>query len=281
MNIGDIFTILFTQPITNVLVAFYKALIFLHIPFALGFAIILLTIFIRIILYPFVSAQIKSAHKMQKVAPHVARIREQHKKDAKRQQEELMRIYKEHGVNPAAGCLPLLIQLPVIWALYGVLTNIVGATTKAAIAKINATLYFPFLKIDAVWDPYFFGVSLAAVPSKLLNDNPFILIVPIITAVFQFILSKMMIPEETDKTKKDLPEARKSKGSDFQSAFQTQSLYIFPIMIGFFSYTLPVGLSLYWNTFTVFGILQQYLLVGPGGLAPWMKKLNIPYGKRK
>jgi YidC/Oxa1 family membrane protein insertase len=71
-----------------------------------------------------------------------------------------------------------------------------------------------------------------------------------------------------------------TKDDDFQAAFQKQSLFIFPVMIGFFSFTLPVGLSLYWNTFTLFGILQQYLLVGPGGAAPWFKKLNL-YGREK
>jgi YidC/Oxa1 family membrane protein insertase len=97
---------------------------------------------------------------------------------------------------------------------------------------------------------------------------PLILLIPIITAVFQFFLSKMMLPANA-------PAKKGAKSStDFQTAFQSQSMFIFPIMIGFFSFTFPVGLSLYWNTFTIFGILQQYLLVGAGGLTPWIKKIK-------
>ena len=78
---------------------------------------------------------------------------------------------------------------------------------------------------------------------------------------------------EVQKEKGTLTKEVK-KEDDFQTAFQTQSLYIFPIMIGFFSFTLPLGLSFYWNTFTIFGIIQQYQVQGFGGLAPWLKKLR-------
>ena len=115
----NIFEILFVQPITNLLVAFYQLLALLHVPYSLGFSIIALTIFIRVLLSPFVSAQIKAASKMQKLAPHMAVVKEKHKNDKKKQQEELLRLYKEHGVNPASGCLPILIQIPVVWSLYG------------------------------------------------------------------------------------------------------------------------------------------------------------------
>lgn len=274
-----IFDILFIQPITNILIALYKALLFFNVPYALGFSIILLTVIIRVILYPFVSAQIKAAHKMQKVSPHLARIREQHKNDKKRQQEELMKLYKEHGVNPAAGCLPMIIQFPIIIGLYNVLTRVVGAGSIEAIGKINELLYFPPLRLENVWDTSFFGISLASNPSKVISSQPLVLLVPLLTVVFQFILSKMMIPEKNkEPEKKALPAGRQAlpphRKDDFQSAFQTQSLYIFPIMIGVFSYTLPTGLSIYWNTFTVFGILQQYLLVGSGGLSPWIRKIS-------
>lgn len=270
MGIGDIFSLLFLNPITNLLVVFYTLLVSISFPFALGFSIILLTIFIRLILYPFVTAQIKSAHKMQKAAPHIAQMREKHKNDKKKQQEEMMKIYKEHGVNPASGCLPLLIQIPVIWSLYHVLTGIVGANPQEAINKVNDVVYFDFLRITRPWDNHFFGLPLSQSPSDIFSTMPVVaLAVPILTGAFQFILSKMMMPEV----------APKKKTNDMQSAIQTQSLYIFPVMIGFFSFTFPIGLSLYWNTFTLFGILQQYLLVGPGGLKPWIAKVRKTHGK--
>src|SRR5438094_166941 len=97
--IGEIFNLFFIIPLTNVLIACYKLLLLSHIPYALGFSIILLTVLIRLVLYPFVASQIRSSYKMQKVAPHISAAREKHKGDSKRQQEEMMKIYKEHGIN--------------------------------------------------------------------------------------------------------------------------------------------------------------------------------------
>lgn len=261
---GNIFYTYFITPITNILVLFYHLLYTLHIPYALGFSIVALTAFIRIILFPLMSAQIKASNKMQKIAPHIANLKEKHKGDQKKQQEEMMRLYKEHGVNPAAGCLPTLIQLPVIISLYNVLNTTVAAHSIENINKINKILYFPFLKIDRIWDTSFFGLSLFNSPSKILPHDPFVLIFPIIAGFSQLILSKMMLPAT------QVPKEQRK--DDFQSAFQSQSMIIFPLMIGFFSYTLPVGLSLYWITLNIFGILQQYILVGAGGLAVWLNK---------
>ncbi len=260
----NFFDTLFTIPLTNILIAFYQLLSALHVPYAVGFAVILMTAFIRLLLFPLMSAQIKSARKMQDIAPKINDAKEKHKKDKARQQQEMMKIYKEHNINPASGCLPVLIQFPILIALYHGLTKIVSLNTPDAIAKLNETLYFPFLHLDKAWDPTFFGISLAQSPAHLMKTLPFIVIAPILTAVLQFLLSKMMLPAVQPKAKKE----------DFQTAIQTQSMYIFPLMIGYFSYTLPFGLSLYWNTFTLFGILQQYLLVGFGGLTPWVTKLK-------
>jgi YidC/Oxa1 family membrane protein insertase len=76
-------------------------------------------------------------------------------------------------------------------------------------------------------------------------------------------------PAEPSKVKKEA-------SSDFQSAMQTQSTYIFPVMIGFFSFNFPLGLSLYWNTFTIFGIIQQYKIQGLGGLEQMFQKKDQP-----
>lgn len=270
---GDIFNIILVNPIINILVGVYKTLFFLHIPFALGFAIIILTIIIRFLIYPLMASQLKSSKKMQSLTPHLSRIKDKHKGDAKKLQAETMRLYKEHGVNPAAGCLPVLIQLPIIWALYSVLQKIVGLNPKVVVSEINKIVYFDFLKLDQPWDPSIFGLPLGQNPSHLISSiGPLILLIPFATGFFQFIQSKMMInkPEEP----KGIVKNTEKKKEDFASAFQTQSLYIFPVMIGFFSYNFPVGLSLYWNTFTIFGIIQQYKISGLGGLKEWVKKIH-------
>ncbi len=265
MDIGQIFTILFTQPITNLLVACYQLLQYFNVPSALGFSFILLTVIIRIILLPLTSSQIRASKKMQDLTPHLSGIREKHKEDKKRQQEETLKLYKEHGVNPATGCLPVILQIPIIWSLYHVLTTVVNVTSNGKLMEMNKLLYFDGLRLTTLWDTVFFGIPLSASPSKELSTMPWLIAVPVLTGVFQFILSKMMMPENPIKT---------TKQDDFQTTFAKQSLFIFPVMIGFFSYTLPFGLSLYWNAFTIFGIIQQYFLVGPGGLKPWMEKIK-------
>lgn len=267
MDIGAIFTILLTQPITNLLVGCYQLLAFLHIPFALGFSIILLTFIIRIILYPFTASQIKTSKKMQDMAPHISNLKVKHKDDKKKQQEEMMKLYSEFGVNPAAGCLPVIIQIPIIWGLYHVLSTVVNANSIAKLKEINSLMYSDGLKLTRLWETTFFGIPLAQSPSHLMKDMPLIVLVPALTAVLQLIFSKMMAPEVAPSGKQD----------DFQATFAKQSLFIFPIMIGVFSFQLPFGLSLYWNAFTIFGILQQYFLVGLGGLKQWQKFAEKKY----
>ncbi len=267
---GNFFATFFTNPILNILVFIYQGLSFLHIPYALGFSIIILTVVIRFILYPLTAAQLKSSKKMQAVAPHINKLKEKHKGDMKRIQEETMLLYKEHGVNPVAGCLPALIQLPVIWALYAVLRQIVGTGNHQTLAQLNKVIYFGNLKLHALWSPDFFGVSLGQSPAHLIaTAGPVVLLVPLLTGLFQFLQTKMMFPVQppVPKTNND-----KKDETDFAASFQSQSLYLFPIMIGYLSYKFQFGLSLYWNTFTIFGIIQQYKVAGLGGIEPWIQK---------
>ncbi len=247
------FYTLITQPITNVLVAIYQLLTLIGAPYALGFSVIALTTLIRLALLPLTSSQMRASKKMQEVTPHLNKLKEKHKGDPKRLQQETMKLYKEFGINPVAGCLPMLIQLPIIWGLYGVLNSTVRATS---IHEINKALYFEGLKLNTLWDTSFFGLPIDKSPSELLSViGPLILLTPIITGLLQFVQSRMMFKP----VKKD-PTQKKSTQNDFASAMQTQSLYVFPVMIGFFANTFPIGLSLYWNTFTIFGIIQQYLM---------------------
>ena len=263
----EIFNIIIVNPLINVLVAIYQVLFFLGIPYALGFSIIVLTILIRIILYPLISSQLRTSKKMQGLAPHLSNIKDLHKGDNKRIQQETMKLYKEHGVNPAAGCLPVLIQLPVFFGLFSVLNNIVRKTPEEIVEYVNGIVITP-IHISQAWDPTFFGIHLGLSPKEFIGALPALAIaIPIITGILQFIQSKMMFaPAAVDKN----PNVKKS--DDFATVFQKQAAYIFPIMIGFFSFTFVVGLSLYWNTFTIFGIIQQYKIAGLGGLeALWQK----------
>lgn len=255
-------------PILYPLVALYKIFELINIPHPLTFSIVAITILFRLIIYPLMSSQIKSTQKMQKLSPELAKIKEIHKGDSKMIQQETMKLYKEHGVNPVAGCLPVLIQLPIIFILYSVLIDIVKNPSLVTV-KINEAIMLPALKLTSPIDQSFFFFPLGQTPGQLLGTfGLLIFLIPIATAFFQFIQSKMMFPAKAEN------EGEEKKKDDFASVFQTQTVYIFPVMIGVFSYTLPVGLSLYWNTFTLFGIIQQYRISGFGGL-----KFQKKYGK--
>jgi len=239
------------------MITLYKVFELLSFPHPLTFSIIAVTVFLRLLIYPLMSVQIRSMQKMQKLAPEISKIKEIHKGDAKMIQQETMRLYKENGINPAAGCLPMLIQLPILFILYFVVIDIVKQAELVTV-KVNEVIKPEFLKLTGPIDQSFFFFPLGQSPAQLFTDfGIFIFIIPLLTGFFQFIQSKMMYPQKKKgEVKKD----------DFMSIFQSQTLYIFPVMIAVFSYTLPFGLSLYWNTLTLFGIIQQYKVSGLGGL---------------
>lgn len=252
---GSIYTAFLVQPITNLLVVIYQFLVYLHVPSPLGFSIIILTMVIRLALFPLMSAQLKSSKKMQEIAPEVNAIKAKYKGDTARQQQETMALYKKYGINPAAGCLPVIIQLPIIWGLYSVLQE---AVKQTSVGGINHLIYLDSFKLSKLWDTHFLGIPLDKTPSHLLGSfGVLILILPLLTAVTQFVQSKMMLPSPVVKKGS---KQKSDSMSDFATTFQTQSIYIFPLMIGFFSFQFPSGLSLYWITFTFFGIIQQYLI---------------------
>lgn len=280
--LGHLFNTLLIYPLINVQVAIYDVLHALHVPYATGFSIIGLTILIRLILFPLTNKQLRASKKMQDIAPHISNVKSKHKGDSKRIQEETMKLYKEHGVNPAAGCLPTLIQLPILLGLYQVLNRLVHLSPDQTVKYINGIVIKP-LQISEPWDQYFFGIPLGQSPHQLLTYGMHhgvvalvivALAVPVVTGVFQFLQSKMMFTSPPS-----LPSAGKDKdkkNEDFSAVFQKQSAYLFPVMIGFFSFNFPFGLSLYWNTFSIFGIIQQYKITGLGGLEDlWLKVKKI------
>ncbi len=265
MNIFEIFLI---TPILNLLIVFYKALEVAHIPGALGLAIILLTVLIRLILWPLTTAQLKSTQKMAALKPHLDRIKAEHGQDKVRHQQEVNKLYKEHGVNPLAGCLPLLLQIPVFIALYNVLLKIVQFDNANFLSEINKNLYYSWMHLSSTPPTSFLGLSLAAKPNQWAHVGIAILAIPVLTGLFQFVQSKMMAPEGTKVPK----TGKKESLEDTMGQVQSQMTFVMPLMIAFFSYGFPVGLSLYWNTFTIIGIIQQYIIAGPGSINKYLPK---------
>ena len=253
-----IFDPFFAHPILNLLVIFYKLFMFVKLPGAFGFAIIALTIAVRLLFQPFFKKQIETAKKMQELKPHLDNLSAKHKNDQKQLQAEQLKLYQQHGINPTSGCLVMIIQLPVFIALYNTLNLfLLNGHAGKTITAINKALYFSFLKIETV-NSWFFGLDLVKTPKQA--GTWIYLLIPLITGILQYFQAQASMPKASptvavvpigkDKGKK--PEGQ----GDFRKAMNTQMKYMFPLMIGWFSYTLPIGLALYWNIFSIMGIIQ-------------------------
>lgn len=253
----------FVWPIINLLMVFYKAFELAHIPGPLGFAVIALTIAIRLILYPLTQAQLRSAKQMAALKPHLDALTTKHKDNKSGLQQAQMDLYKQHGVNPAAGCLPLLIQMPVLIALYNVFYQVLqNGNMEKLVSDINTVVYLPALHIQS-FDLSFFGVSLGLKPSSWQSHGWWLLAIPVLTAALQFWQSKLMMPSSASADakamadKKAITSNEDKKPADTAMEMQKQMMLITPIMFGMFAFQFPLGLSLYWNVFGLFGIMQQ------------------------
>ena len=278
-QIGDIFNLIFFGPVVNLLVVIYQGLSFIHIPGALGFSIMFLTIVIRVLVWPFMASQIKATKKMADLKPHLDALKIKHKDDKQSLASAQMALYKEHGVNPAGGCLPALIQIPIFIALYQSIINILPGA-GGHIETINKLLYTPQLKLPATLDPNFFGLNLGIKPSEFGSHGILLLLIPVTTAVLTFIQSKMALPKSVKKYPSDSPKEKKEKEGmeESMSQVQSQMVYMMPLMIGYFAFSFPIGLAIYWNCYTILGIIQQYKISGWGGMSDLIAKVKN-YGR--
>ena len=257
---NNFFNAFFVIPILNILIALYKLLLFVKIPGAFGFALILLTVLIRLILNPLMVTQLKSSYMLSKLKPELDKLNEKFKNDKTRLHQEQLKLYQQAGINPAAGCLPLLIQMPVLIALYNLFFQLLdNGNLGKVVEEVNKVVYFTFLKVSSL-DTSFFGMSLGAKPSDWQTQGAWwLLLIPLITGLLQYWQTKTMIPKSqtTNNKEQTTDNKEEKKEEDMSSMMQKQMSIMMPLMIGFFAYYFPVGLSLYWNTFTVFGIIQQ------------------------
>lgn len=253
------FNSVFVFPILNVLALYHYLFSLIGAPGVLGFSIMALTVTIRLLLHPFFKQQMETAEKMQEIKPRVDALSKKYKGDTKKIQEEQMKIYQEVGINPASGCLFMIIQIPVFFALYQTLQTFLVADSAKVVTAMNKALYFPFLHIEKI-DVWFFGINLVKTPNQM--HSVFAYLIPVVTALLQYFQTQStmaMTPQPTAEPKKDGKEEKSSTGADFQKAMNTQMKYVFPLMIGWFSLSMPVGLALYWNIFSLFSIVQYEL----------------------
>mgnify|MGYP001557847561 CR=1 FL=1 len=218
------------RPLFNGLIFLYNTISFQDF----GVAIILLTLLIRLVLYPLNQKAIKSQKALNVLQPQIKEIQQKFKGERQKQGQALMELYQKNKINPAGGCLPLLLQLPILLALYQVLWN--GLNPE----RLN--VLYSFISRPEAIDPMFLGFM------DLAKGNPWM---AILAGIFTFGQSKMMI------SKKSL----KGQPGDFSVMMNKQMLYFMPLVTVFIAWNLPAGLSLYWVVMTLFGIGQQYLVL--------------------
>ena len=216
---------------------------------AYGVAIIIVTIIIRLLLAPLQQFQLLSSRRtmaeQRKLAPQVAELRKKYKKEPQKLNQEMMKLYQEHGVNPLgglAGCAPLVVQLPVLYALYYVFRG----------AHVGAQ---HFLFVPNLMEIPNATHLLAGLPIPALA----VLVFPLLAAATTFVQTKML----------QQPPPLNPTDQEAQMQ-QTQRMMVFlsPLMIGFFALSVPAGLSLYWFIGNCVSIIQQSFVVGWGNLRP-------------
>ncbi len=222
---------IFYQPVYNVLI-FLTTTLPMH---DLGFAIILLTIIIRVILLVPSQKALKSQKKMQLLQPKLEAIKEKHKGNQQMISTETMALWKDHKVNPFGSCLPLLIQFPVLIALFNAVQT--GLNPDNAYLLYNGFVSVAFSEIHTL----FLGVL------ELTKRNAYVL--PLIVGLLQFVQMKMTLKKADTGAKK----------SEMEMA-NNMMIYVMPVMIAVFTASTPAGVGLYWATSTLFGIGQQYFV---------------------
>lgn len=252
---SNLWHIILFQPLVNALIFFYQILF--H---NFGLAVIVLTLLIRGLLVPLTLPSMKAAKKMKELAPELGRLKKKHTKDKQAFAKAQMELYRKKGVNPAAGCLPQIIQLIVLIALYQAFIQVLR-TDGEVISKLNQVLYSPLkLSPDTQINTQFLWLDLNK--PDLLRISGFPIALPgiflLAAALVQFLSSKLMAPsvEAASEQAKKSPE----KADDMATMMQTQMLYLFPLMTILIGYSFPSGLVLYWLVFSVFTAVQQLLI---------------------
>jgi len=217
-------------------VPMYNILVFLvdSIPGGnIGLAVVILTILVKLALFPLSQKSVTTQAKMRKIEPEMKAIKEKYK-NQQEQAQKVMELYKTHNLNPFSGCFLILLQLPVIFALYYVFLN--GF-------KFDAKILYSFVHLPLSVDSYFLGIN-------LLEKS---VVLAAIAGISQYYQLRFAMPAITPR--------EQGKTLSFQEEFtrnmSVQMKYIFPVMVFFISYTISSAIALYWIVSNVFAILQE------------------------
>lgn len=237
----EIFHTFVSQPIYNVLIFFYNT-----IPGSdFGLAIIATTLVLRVLFIPLYKKQIESQKELQEIQPLMKEIQKKYKDDKPAQQKALMELYQEHGVNPFAGCLPLIVQIVFLIAIYQVIINVSNNNFL-----IEAEKLYQFVVNPGEIAHKFLGIVDLAKPSYVFA---------VLAAIAQYYQTKMMldVQKKATEARKEEKKTDTPEQPDFATIMNKQMLIIGPGMTLFVGVTFPAGLSLYWLVSTIFTIIQQ------------------------
>lgn len=227
-----IFHAVFYQPLYNLLLFTYG-----NFPIRdFGIAVILVTIVVKLILYPFSLKSIKAQRSMLELQPKINQIKERYKNDKQAQAQQLMALYKDHKVNPFSSCLPLLIQLPFLFALYRVFMS--------GLQNSGVSDLYSFVVNPGTINSVSLGVIDLAKPSYVLA---------ILAGAAQFMQAKYI------QVQQPKPADGGAADESMMASVNKQMLYMMPIMTVIIGFQLPGGLALYWLVTTVLTQLQQWI----------------------
>lgn len=228
----ELFYTVFYEPLYNLLVFFYD----LFPAGGIGLAIILVTLVTKGILFPFTFKSLQSQRSMQELQPKIAKIREDYKDDKEKMAQELMSVYKDNNVNPFSSCLPLLIQLPIFFALFRVLRD--------GMVEVKADIIYSFVPVPEVIDSMFLG---------LIDLSQISIPLAVLAAIAQYFQVKRTVAQ---KPAKEVKGKSGAMDENMMANMNKMMLYFMPVVTLVIGVTsLPGGVMLYWLSTTFLTIV--------------------------
>ncbi len=226
----NIFDLVFYQPIFNLLVFFYDIVPGNDV----GIAIILVTIVIKLVLFPFSLKTLKAQKALQELQPKMQELQAKFKDNKEKLAQATMELYRKEKVNPFSSCLPLLVQLPFLFAVFRVFSD--------GFDSGNLDKVYSFVVRPEALNP----ISLGGVD---LSEP--IIALAVLAGMAQFLQTRMLTHSKQPKT----PEA---EDESMMASMNKNMMYVMPIVTVIIGASLPGGLTLYWFCFTLLTVLQQY-----------------------
>jgi YidC/Oxa1 family membrane protein insertase len=228
----QLFETVLYQPIFNLFIGLYDI-----IP-DVGIAILLITLLIKLVLYPLTAKSIKAQRELQEIQPKLLELKKKYKTDQQKLAQETMKLYSEHKVNPFGSCLPILIQIPIFLALFWVLQD--------GLSDAKFDLLYSFVPAPE---------SLNAVSLGIIDLSKPNIIMALLAGGAQYLQARTLTRKRATKP---VPDA--GKDEDLMAMMNKQMLYVLPVLTAIISMGLPSGVALYWFLSTIFTALQQHFL---------------------